>query len=138
MSTLHDADNDAMFGRDLRVYPPKPNPMSEHTAAPAEHPSVAWWAACPWITDRLPTAADADARGLVLKWTERNPSGFRIENWKLVTKYDLKWVHTSRWRPPALTLGQRIDAELAAKIGLAPELRAILIEAKSVVGEVVK
>ena len=32
MSSMHDFDNDAMFGCDLRVCPPKPSPMSEHTA----------------------------------------------------------------------------------------------------------
>ena len=41
-------------------------------------------------------------------------------------------------RPKPLTLGQRIDAELAANAELSPELRAILIEAQAVVGEVVK
>ena len=41
-------------------------------------------------------------------------------------------------RPKPLTLGERIDAELAANAELSPELRALLIEAKAVVGEVVK
>ena len=39
MSSVHDFDNDAMFGCDLRVCPPKPSPMSEHTAMTNEqHP----------------------------------------------------------------------------------------------------
>ena len=39
MSSVHDFDNDAMFGCDLRVYPPKPTAMSEHTAMTNEqHP----------------------------------------------------------------------------------------------------
>lgn len=41
-------------------------------------------------------------------------------------------------RPKPLTLGERIDAELAANSELSPELRALLIEAQSVIGEVVK
>jgi hypothetical protein len=111
--------------------------MEHPITPPAEHPSVAWWAACPWITDRPPTAADGDALGRVLEYTR-----FRVELWEDVAHFYWKgWIHSSSWRPPApkpLTLGERIDAELANKIGLAPELRALLIEAKAVVGEVMK
>ena len=135
MSTLHDADNDAMFGRDLRVYPPKPNPMSEYTAAPPEHPSVAWWAACPWITDRPPTAADASENGYVLLVSG---AGYALDvQWSHVL-LGRSWIHPYGWRPKPLTLGERIDAELAANAELSPELRALLIEAKAVIGEVVK
>ena len=39
MSSMHDFDNDAMFGCDLRVCPPKPSPMAKHTAMTNEqHP----------------------------------------------------------------------------------------------------
>ena len=127
MSSVHDADNDAMFGCDLRVYPPKP------TAA--EHPSVAWWASCPWITDRLPTEADASENGYV---TLLGDSGYvMLVQWTHVL-LGRSWIHAYKWRPQPPTLGQRIDAELAAKIGLSPELRELLLEAKAVVGGVVK
>ena len=103
---------------------------------PPEHPSVAWWAACPWITDRLPTEADADINGYVVI----NINGNRVVViWQSALNHH--WIHTSKWRPltpKPLTLGQRIDAELAANAELSPELRELLIEAKAVVGEVVK
>ena len=109
--------------------------MADLITPPAEHPSVAWWAACPWITDRLPTAADGDINGNV--WVAGISGYCHLVFWKRVLQMP-QWVHTSKWRPQPLTLGQRIDAELAANAELSPELRAILIEAKSVVGEVVK
>ena len=115
---------------------PPPEP-----AAPAEHPSVAWWAACPVITDRPPTKADGDIFGGVFVWSGNAVTGFRVEHWEVVAHCGASWIHTAPWTPPypqPLTLGQRIDAELAANAKLSPELRAILIEAKSVVGEVVK
>ena len=98
---------------------------------PPEHPSVAWWAACPWITDRQPTTADGDENENV-----KVPScigDLYSLLWKQVRPGE-QWIHTSKWRPPTpqpLTLGQRIDAELAANAELSPELRAILIEANA-------
>jgi len=107
---------------------------------PTEHPSVAWWAACPVITDRPPTAADGDDFGRVLEWARDDYAwGFGVGSWEDVRHYFRKgWIHTASWRPNPLTLGQRIDAELAANSELSPELRELLIEAKAVVGEVVK
>ena len=118
------------------------NQLAPEPAAPGEHPSVAWWAACPVITDRPPTAADGDDFGRVLEWAEDKVTGFRVEHFGVVALLCGKgWIHAASWRPPTpnpLTLGQRIDAELAANAELSPELRALLIEAKAVIGEVVK
>ena len=111
----------------------------QHPITPPEHPSVAWWAACPVITDRPPTAADGDDFGRVLEWAEDKVTGFRVEHFGVVALLCGKgWIHAASWRPNPLTLGQRIDAELAANAELSPELRALLIEAKAVIGEVVK
>lgn len=135
MASVHDFDNDAMFGCDLRVYPPKPSPMSEHTAISAEHPSVAWWAACPWITDRTPTSADASESGYVMFLGSQ---GYALAiQWGHVP-LGCSWIHNHEWRPKPPTLGQPIDAELAANAELSPELRALLIQAKAVIEEVVQ
>ena len=108
---------------------PPPEP-----AAPGEHPSVAWWAACPWITGSSPTQEDGDENGFVL-WDE--DGDLWSEHWGV--ERIAPWIHTASWRPPypqPPTLGQRIDAELVANAELSPELRELLIEAKAVVGEV--
>ena len=118
------------------ISPPTPEP-----AAPTAHPSVAWWASCPVITDRPPEECDADAFGQVLEGSWISGTGFRVQHWAVVEPYRGGWIHTASWRPLApkpLTLGQRIDVELTANTEIAPELRALLLEAKAVVGEVVK
>ena len=56
-----------------------------------------------WITDRPPTAADADGHGEVLA---KMPSGFKPgESWSAFTEWEqvpagTPWRHTSMW-PPA-------------------------------------
>ena len=69
-------------------------------ATPGEHPSIAWWAACPWVTDRPPTIEDADKDGCVLwdlsedTWVEHWVGDWRI-------KKTGRWIHTfDWWRPP--------------------------------------
>ena len=59
---MHDFDNDAMFGCDLRVCPPKPNLMSEHTAMTNQQ-------------QHLITPPDE----LVGQWDEEGTSMFRPE-----------------------------------------------------------
>ena len=68
---------------------------------PPEHPSVAWWAACPVITDRRPEQCDGDAIGCVLEWTGNDVTGFCAEHWQEVASREVSWIHTASWRPPA-------------------------------------
>ena len=89
---LHDEDIVAI----VPLEPSAPEP-----AAPPEHPSVAWWASCPVITDRRPEQCDGDAIGCVLEWTGNPVTGFCAEHWQEVARYGASWIHTASWRPPA-------------------------------------
>jgi hypothetical protein len=66
-----------------------------------------------WITDRLPTEADADHHGEVLAQV---PSGFKPgEIWSSFTEWDevpadSPWRHTSIWRSPTTTIPRKFTS----------------------------
>jgi len=51
-----------------------------------------------WITDRLPTAADADLHGMV-RWGPNQPGLLCL--WSEVRPGE-SWSHSSAWQPPAI------------------------------------
>jgi hypothetical protein len=89
----------------VRILPLEP-------AKPSKHPSVAAWESFPWITDRLPTQADGDSSGHVLKLY----NDCRL----IITGYGnldpgKPWMHLPTWAPPRLTPQEEALALLEGK-----------------------
>ena len=66
-----------------------------------KHPSVVWWESCPWITDRRPTAEDADHFGQVIKRVS-SKAGRTLDLCFIPCAYVEKgeaWIHSLNWKP---------------------------------------
>ena len=81
----------------VRILPmAKPEPPESDT-----HPSVAWWESCPWITDRRPTAEDADHLGQVIQQV-LSEKGETLDLCFMSCAYVKEgeaWIHSLKWKP---------------------------------------
>lgn len=94
--------------------------MADLITPPAEHPSVAWWAACPWISDRDPDPK-IDGGNVLLKRFDDDADASRF--WAceapavdVLPELGHKWVHVSAWRPPAPLSRKQIMAQARAVV----------------------
>ena len=66
-----------------------------------KHPSVAWWESCPWITDRRPTAEDADYLGQVIQQLS-SEKGATLDSCFIscaCVEEGEAWIHSLNWKP---------------------------------------
>jgi len=86
------------------------------STTPDQHPSVAWWDSCPWITDRIPTKKDGDEFGhVIVKVPSQVGKKLNLSfmQWNYVLS-DRAWIHGLDWQPPVLSNKEKAS-ELLAK-----------------------
>jgi hypothetical protein len=66
-----------------------------------QHPSVAWWESCPWITDRKPTKEDGKPTGWVVTKVIGS-SDLITTSWSKI-EVGRAWIHRPDWQPPVLS-----------------------------------
>lgn len=85
------------------------------STTPDQHPSVAWWDSCPWITDRRPIREDGDHLGQVIVQTV-SKQGRKLDLSFMQWNYVLSgraWIHGLDWQPPVLSNKEKASKLLA-------------------------